>query len=53
MANLIDADKLLKDIDILKNISNKVDYEPGYEDGYNDACVAIKNTIISEVNKKK
>lgn len=44
-------EKMLHHIDVLENINGKLDYEPGYEEGYKDACVAIKNTLLYKREK--
>lgn len=45
------ADELCVCIDKLNGINTKVDFTEDYDNGYNDACVAIKNTANTLVGK--
>lgn len=44
------VDALDKNIEDLKKINNKVGYNPDYDEGYSDACVAIRNTMHTMCN---
>lgn len=45
------VEKLDSNIDMLVGINNKVDYNENYDNGYNDAAVAIRNTVHTLFNK--
>lgn len=46
------ANQILHYIEMLNNIDTKVDYPDEYANGYNDACVAIKNTVNTLLGKE-
>jgi len=45
------VESLTRSIDMLADISTKVDYDPNYEKGYGDAATAISNTAKTLLNK--
>lgn len=45
------VEELDSDIDMLVGINNKVDYNENYDNGYNDAAVAIRNTVHTLYHK--
>lgn len=52
MADIYDFVNIVKKhIDSLNGINTKVDFTEDYERGYNDACVAIKNTLKTDADK--